>query len=119
MGKVASISTDKTNYRYAAREVTDGKSSTSWYPTTDKETEELVLDLGAEYTFDRIMLQEPIFLGQRINHFTLYIREADEEWREIVAGTTIGYKRLLRIEEEKARFIKIVFSAAGMRPALK
>jgi len=118
LGKVASITTDKTNYRYAAREVTDGKSNTSWYPPTDKETEELVLDLGAEYAFDRIMLQEPIFLGQRISHFTLYVKEADEDWREIVAGTTIGYKRLLRIEEEKARFIKIVFSAEGIKPAL-
>ncbi|MDD1776136.1 MAG: alpha-L-fucosidase [Candidatus Methanomethylicus sp.] len=118
LGKVASISMDKSNYRFAARDVTDGKSSTNWYPPVDKETEDVVLDLGAEFAFDRIMLQEPVFLGQRISHFILYVQEADEEWREIAAGTTIGYKRLLRINEERARFIKIIFSAEGIKPAL-
>ncbi|MBK9105444.1 MAG: alpha-L-fucosidase [Saprospiraceae bacterium] len=118
LGKVASITTDKTNYRYAAREVTDGKSTTSWYPPTDKQTEELVLDLGAEYAFDRIMLQEPIFLGQRINQFALYIKDGDTLWKEIASGTTIGYKRLLRIEQVKAQYIKIVFGAEDVKPAL-
>ena len=118
LGKVASITTDKTNYRYAAREVTDGKSNTSWYPPTDKQTEELVLDLGAELAFDRIMLQEPIFLGQRINHFALYLKDGDTNWKEIASGTTIGYKRLLRIDQVKAQYIKIVFSAEGVKPAL-
>ena len=118
LGKVASITTDKTNYRYAAREVTDGKSNTSWYPPTDKQTEELVLDLGAEFVFDRIMLQEPIFLGQRINSFQLLIKEGETEWKEIASGTTIGYKRLLRINQVKAQYIKIVFSAEGLKPAL-
>jgi alpha-L-fucosidase len=45
-------------------------------------------------TFDRIVLQEPIALGQRVARFRV---EAwvDGAWQTAADGTTIGYKRIL------------------------
>lgn len=117
-GKVAGISLGTGGFRYAAREVTDGKANTYWSPLNGEYTGELIVDLEQSTEFDRIMVQEPIYIGQRIDHFALYIKDAETEWKEIATGTTIGYKRLLRIEAVKAQYVKIVFSGEEVVPAL-
>ena len=57
-------------------------------------TPEVELRLPAPQTFNRILLQEYIPLGQRVASFTV---EAllDGRWHTIAEGTTIGYKRIL------------------------
>jgi alpha-L-fucosidase len=47
-------------------------------------------------TFDVVMLQEVMALGQRIRRFSVEAR-IDGGWREIAKGTTVGWKRLLRL----------------------
>ncbi len=56
--------------------------------------------------FNRFLVQEYIRLGQRVKSFTI---EAfiDGGWKQLVQGTTIGYKRILRfsaVEATKVRF---------------
>lgn len=46
--------------------------------------------------FQTIGLQEDIAQGQRVERFTVEARQGTS-WREIASGTTIGYKRLLRL----------------------
>ena len=53
------------------------------------------------------MLQEPIRFGQRISEFSVDMW-LNNEWNEICAGTTIGYKRLLRINPIKTDRIRIL-----------
>jgi alpha-L-fucosidase len=118
LGKMATMTVVDTSFRYAVNEVTDGSTGTYWSPPLGARLGELIIDLGQSVSFDRIMLQEPIFLGQHIKQFTIYCKEAHEPWREIIAGTTIGYKRLLRFDKANARYIKIVIDAGEMRPAL-
>ena len=57
-----------------------------------------MVKLDTPQTFDRIMLQEPIRFGQRIKAFSIsgYI---NDQWKTLAAETTVGYKRLLRIQE--------------------
>ena len=64
------------------------------------------IDLGEEIFFDRIMLQEPIRFGQRIAEFSIE-GLIDNQWTQLAKGTTIGYKRLLRIESVSTSKIKI------------
>jgi alpha-L-fucosidase len=118
LDKIASMTVLDTSYRYTIKEVTDGSTATYWSPALGAHNGELIIALGESMSFDRIMLQEPIFLGQHIKQFTIYCKEAHEPWREIIAGTTIGYKRLLRFDKANARYIKIVIDAGEMRPAL-
>jgi Alpha-L-fucosidase len=47
---------------------------------------------------DCIVLQEDISLGQRVVGFTVYAQMADGSWLNAASGTTIGHKRIIRLE---------------------
>ncbi|WP_293714701.1 hypothetical protein [uncultured Parabacteroides sp.] len=56
---------------------------------------------------DRLLLQENITEGQRVEDFALECW-MDNQWKVVAEGTTIGYKRILRfdpVETEKARIV--------------
>ena len=58
--------------------------------------------------FDIIMLQEDITKGQRVEKFHVDAL-VDGEWKTIAEGTTIGYKRLIRLDEPvKAKKVRYV-----------
>jgi len=85
----------------------DGSSPETW-----------TCDLGAEKTFDVVMIQERIALGQRIKRFRVEVRDGDG-WREVARGTTVGHKRLLRIEPATARHVRLVIEASRGAPTLR
>ncbi|MCH5330156.1 MAG: alpha-L-fucosidase [Alistipes sp.] len=55
---------------------------------------------------DVVMLCEHIERGQRIERFTVEALTS-EGWREVAHGTTVGNKRLLRIEPVEARALRV------------
>ncbi|MGB5302453.1 MAG: HsmA family protein [Gemmatimonadota bacterium] len=75
------------------------------------------IDLGRPTYFDRIMLQEPIRLGQRIAAFTVEAR-VEGDWARIARGTTVGHKRLLRVPGVEADRVRISIDEALALPAL-
>jgi alpha-L-fucosidase len=62
-------------------------------------------------------LQEYIPLGQRVSAFHL---EAfvDGNWKKVAEGTTIGYKRILKIEPLKSSRIRVTISEAKACPVI-
>ncbi len=68
----------------------------------------MTLDLGGLKTFDRIVLREAIGEGQRVSRFHVEAELADGKWSTIVEATTIGYKRILRIDELSTSKIRVV-----------
>jgi alpha-L-fucosidase len=66
-------------------------------------------------TFNVAMLQEDIRMGQRVEKFFIEAR-SDQQWDTIAAGTTIGYKRLLRFPEVKADEIRLTIKSSRARP---
>ena len=77
----------------------------------------LEIDLGGATWFDLVMLQEPIRFGQRISQFAVEARVGGE-WIRIANATTIGYKRILRIDGVEADAVRIVIENANNVPAL-
>ncbi|MBR9999549.1 MAG: alpha-L-fucosidase [Cyclobacteriaceae bacterium] len=77
----------------------------------------ITVELKEKLTFDRLMLQEPIRLGQRISEFIIEA-EKEGEWKTISTGTTIGYKRLLRIDPVTVRKLRIKITGYTGTPAL-
>ena len=102
---------------FSAQNIVDDDLESYWAADDDVRKAEIVIDLGGQTEFDRIMLQEPIRFGQRIAGFSVEAME-NGKWREIAAGTTIGYKRLLRIKPLKTDRVKIVIKKANNLPAL-
>jgi alpha-L-fucosidase len=74
----------------------DGHRDSFWAAPDDQRSAEIVYELTAPVTFDVVMLQEVIELGQRLDGFNLDVWE-DSRWREILAGQSVGYKRLDRL----------------------
>ena len=55
-----------------------------------------------------IDLQEDILKGQRVEKFVVEVRSSKKDaWRVVAEGTTIGYKRLLRIPTCEAKQVRL------------
>ena len=68
--------------------------------------------------FNLVMLQEDIRLGQRIAGFIVEARQ-NGSWVEIASGTTVGYKRILRLPEAiTASRIRITITDAKAAPII-
>jgi alpha-L-fucosidase len=73
--------------------------------------------LGAPKLISFVMIQEYIKLGQRVKSFSVEIvREG--KWVTVAKGTTIGYKRILRIFPTEAQNIRIVISDSKACPVI-
>ncbi|HLF34342.1 MAG TPA: discoidin domain-containing protein, partial [Cyclobacteriaceae bacterium] len=106
----------KNNY-FSPGNITDPYDSTYW-ATNDNVIQSWVeIDLGKRITFDRITVREPIRFGQRISSFRVEAR-LHGEWATIARGTTIGFKRLLRIAPVKTDKLRLVIEEANNIPAV-
>ena len=79
---------------YAAANILDGDYET-YFATDDNVTSaEIEISLDGTKTFNRVLLQEYIPLGQRVKSFTVQVKK-NGSWSNWASGTTIGYKRIL------------------------
>ena len=81
--------------RFSAANILDGDYDSYWC-TDDGITEaSVVVNLNGVKTFNRILLQEYIPLGQRIAAFSIDVKDPEGNWVRAAEGTTVGYKRIL------------------------
>lgn len=109
------ISVSATNVRgnstnFDGSNVNDGNNDTYW--STDDVVSEASITLAFKESTEvnRILLEEYIPLGQRVNEFTIEA-EIDGKWQLIDSQTTIGDKRILRFDTVKASKIRVNISA--------
>ncbi len=81
---------------YSPDKCVDGTTKTYWATSNGINEASLIIDFGKEATFNRLLLQEYIALGQRVDEFTFEVQQSGK-WQEAAQGTTIGYKRILRL----------------------
>ncbi|MGB7070761.1 MAG: alpha-L-fucosidase [Pyrinomonadaceae bacterium] len=91
---------------FAAANVIDDNRKTFWAAPDDVKSAELIFEMPKPVTFDVVMLQEVIELGQRLDGFSLDVWE-NNAWREILKKESVGYKRLDRLDAK--------VTAAGIR----
>ena len=92
--------------QFAAANLTDGNKETYWATDDDVTTAGVEINLSKTSPIKYIVLQEYIKLGQRVKSFTVEIWK-DNGWQKIAEGTTIGYKRILKIDPVETSRIKI------------
>jgi len=102
---------------YAAGKVLDGDGATYWAVDDGFATGELDLTWDAPTTFDRVRLEEPLFLGQRVRSFTL-LAEVEGVWRELARGTTVGARRILVFPPVQSTRLRVRIDDARAAPAL-
>jgi len=91
---------------FAAKNAADGNKDTYWATDDDVKTASIVFDFEKPTAINRILLQEYIKLGQRIKAFTVEAK-VEGKWKTIANETTIGYKRILRVDRVTVSALKI------------
>jgi alpha-L-fucosidase len=100
-----------------AKNIVDNKLNTYWTTPAGIDTASLEIKLKREQTFNRVMLQENILAGQRIEKFHLEFWNGGS-WNKFAEGTTVGYKRLLRFSTITADRIKLVIDQCRTNPTI-
>ncbi|MBT7161784.1 MAG: alpha-L-fucosidase [Victivallales bacterium] len=91
---------------YAPANVLTDDPDTYWATGDDLRSATLALDLGEPRTFDQVLIQEPVRLGQRVRAWA-FDALVDGQWREVATATTIGYKRLARFSPVSAQHVRL------------
>jgi len=102
---------------YAAANILDGNYDTYFATDDNVKTAEIEISLNGSKTFNRVMLQEYIPLGQRVKSFTIQVKK-NGSWSTWASGTTIGYKRILMGSSVTTDAVKIQIKSALAGPVI-
>jgi alpha-L-fucosidase len=78
---------------FAAARVNDGDPATYWATDEGVSSGTLEFAWARPVRLDRLVMQEAIVLGQRVESWTVEA-QVDGRWTPLARGTTIGYKRI-------------------------
>jgi alpha-L-fucosidase len=111
------IATNTRGKDYSASNINDGNPETYWATNDSQTAADLIVDLGSETEVNRILIQEYIRLGQRIQEFKVSAF-LNKEWRPLIEGTTIGHKIIRKFPVVKTSKIKVAFSKSKACPVI-
>ncbi|MDR1090531.1 MAG: alpha-L-fucosidase [Prevotella sp.] len=98
--------------RYEAYNMLDSNYDTYWTTNDNELNPSIEIDLKKTQVINRLLLQEYIPSGQRVESFTVKFWDAKTKaWIDLAKETTIGYKRMLRFSAVSTRKLKIEFKA--------
>lgn len=104
--------------RFSASNILDDDYDSYWSTADNVTSASLTVKLEGPKTFNRIMLQEYIPLGQRIAGFNIEALRSDGSWEQIAEGTTIGYKRIIMTDKVTTSAIRINIEKSYACPTL-
>ena len=103
--------------RFSPARANDGDASTYWATPDGQTAADLELAWKAPVVFDRVVLQEAIALGQRVQGWRVEA-EVEGRWVPVAEGTSIGYKRIARGARVKTSRVRISITQARACPAI-
>ncbi|KAE8732677.1 putative alpha-L-fucosidase 1 [Hibiscus syriacus] len=113
----SSIRGGNGNSQFSPYNVLEEGIGTYWAPEEDQCDWELYLDLGESITFNVLQVREPIHMGQRTMKFHLEILSRGR-WKNVINGTTVGYKRLLQFPTVQSQYLKFVIDKSRADPLI-
>jgi len=91
---------------YSAQNLIDQKDQTYWTTNDDITSASVEITLEKNSTVRYVVLQEFIELGQRVKSFSVDVWKSNQ-WKNVVNATTIGHKRILRIDPVETEKIRV------------
>ncbi|KAL6204871.1 hypothetical protein ACLB2K_022138 [Fragaria x ananassa] len=89
-----------------------------WAPEENQSNWVLYFDLQELVSFNILLVEEPIHMGQRVIKFHLQILNENGEWNKVTNGTTVGYRRLLQFPIVKSRNLRFVIEKSRAEPLI-
>lgn len=119
----AGVPVETSSYRwnkpaYQPENVTDGDPETYWATDEFTRSGSLTLDLGNRQTLNRFLVSEYIPLGQRVETFHVEVMDEQGNWKEIARETTIGRKRILRLDDVTTNKVRFTVDSALAAPLI-
>ncbi|PHQ28823.1 alpha-L-fucosidase [Leeuwenhoekiella nanhaiensis] len=102
---------------FDAAKVLDGDAETYWTTDDGVTTGSLELTWDAPQKLNYLVLQEYIKLGQRVAAFKVLVWE-NNAWKEIASETTIGHKRILKLNGVQTSKLKLEITEALACPLI-
>jgi len=103
--------------QYSADNLIDGIDSTYWCTDEGVITSHITFAWEKDVDIHYVSVQEHIELGQRVKRFVVEAM-INNEWKKIGEGTTIGYKRILKVTPVTTRQVRIRILDAKALPVL-
>lgn len=97
--------------KFKADNIMAGDYDSYWAAADGVTKASLTFDLGEAKTFNRVLLQEYIPLGQRVKQFTVEALTPEGGWVEIASETTIGFKRIIPVDPVTSTKIRVNMSS--------
>jgi alpha-L-fucosidase len=116
----ASADVDASSERgnaFSATNVIDGNKETYWATEDNLVNGSLEFSFGQPKEVKYVVLQEYIKLGQRVKAFTIEVWN-DDAWEEIGFGTTVGYKRIIKINPVTTEKMRINITNSKACPVI-
>jgi alpha-L-fucosidase len=103
--------------RYSAARVNDGDPDTYWATDDGEPGGTIDLEWRRPVRLDRLVIQEAIALGQRVQSWTVEA-EVGGRWTPLTSGTTIGYKRIATFPAVTTSRIRVTIGKGLASPAI-
>jgi len=111
-GAKVSVSTIRGNSKtFDSNQLIDNNQDTYWATDDSITTGSIEIDLIEEQIVNYVVLHEYLNLGQRVKAFTIEVKKADE-WIRVAEATTMGFKRIIKIEPVTTDLIRVNFTGA-------
>jgi alpha-L-fucosidase len=115
--KITATNVRGNSNKFGTKNLTDEKTDTYWATDDDVTEASLTLEFAQPTTFNRLLLQEYIPLGQRVKKFKVESLQ-DGNWQTLAEETTIGYKRILRLPDVNTRRLRVTIEDSKAAPVL-
>jgi alpha-L-fucosidase len=102
---------------FSAANVNDGDPETYWAAPDKVKAASIIIKLGQETEVNRVLIQEYIKLGQRVSRFSVHAL-VNNEWKQVVDGTTIGHKIIRKFPTVMTSEIKISIDSTKACPVI-
>ena len=116
-GARAKASQTRRGRHFSPKHLFDCDFDTYWAAPDGVTEASIEIDLPSERKFNRLVIQEYIPLGQRVASFKAEALSGGE-WTEIASGTTIGYKRILKVPDTLTGKIRIRITRSLAPPVI-
>lgn len=105
--KISASDSRGKSIQFSASNLIDSDKNTYWATNDDITEASIEIEFNNPTLVSYIVMQEFIKLGQRVKSFSIEAQNNNGEWSQIYTGTTIGYKRIAKVDPTEATKIRI------------
>lgn len=116
------VNTEASSFRgespiFSSDNTTDGNKETYWATDDNVTTGSIEVLFNQPSPMKYLVIQEYIKLGQRIKSFTVEAWK-DNGWKPVARATTIGYKRILKLDSVDSNKLRINITSSKACPLI-